>query len=42
MTDDFVQPDEKLSWRFPRVFWIANSAELFERAAYYGITMSSV
>ncbi len=40
MTDDSVQPDEKLSWRFPRVFWIANSAELFERAAYYGMIIA--
>jgi dipeptide/tripeptide permease len=24
------------SWRFPRVFWVANLIELFERAAYYG------
>jgi len=37
MTDDFVQPAEKLSWRFPRTFWIANTAELFERAAFYGM-----
>ncbi len=28
---------EKLSWRFPRMFWIANGAELFERAAFYGM-----
>ena len=28
--------DGKLSWRFPRIFWIANGAELCERAAYYG------
>ncbi|RJP36832.1 MAG: MFS transporter [Phycisphaerales bacterium] len=27
----------KLSWRFPRTFWIANGAELCERAAYYGM-----
>lgn len=27
---------EKVSWRFPATFWIANVAELFERAAYYG------
>ncbi len=26
----------KLSWKFPRTFWVANSIELFERAAYYG------
>ncbi len=28
--------DTKLTWRFPRQFWTANSAELCERAAYYG------
>jgi dipeptide/tripeptide permease len=28
--------ESKTSWRFPRVFWIANGAELCERAAYYG------
>ncbi len=28
--------DDKPSWRFPRTFWTANAAELFERAAYYG------
>jgi len=26
----------KLNWRFPKTFWIANGAELFERAAFYG------
>ncbi len=36
MTDDSLQPEQKLSWRFPRMFWIANTAELFERAAFYG------
>lgn len=30
------QQTTRLSWRFPRTFWIANSIELFERAAYYG------
>jgi dipeptide/tripeptide permease len=25
-----------LSWRFPRIFWVANGAELCERGAYYG------
>ena len=25
------------TWRFPPAFWIANSIELFERAAYYGV-----
>jgi dipeptide/tripeptide permease len=24
------------TWKFPRTFWIANTMELFERAAYYG------
>ncbi len=24
------------TWSFPRSFWTANAAELFERAAYYG------
>ncbi len=28
--------ESKTSWRFPYVFWIANGAELCERAAYYG------
>ena len=28
---------KKLTWKFPRPFWIANSIELFERAAYYGM-----
>jgi dipeptide/tripeptide permease len=26
-----------LSWRFPRTFWVANTAELFERAAFYSM-----
>ncbi len=26
----------KTTWRFQRSFWTANTAELFERAAYYG------
>ncbi len=30
------QQTARLSWRFPRTFWIANGIELFERAAYYG------
>ncbi|MBI4717872.1 MAG: MFS transporter [Planctomycetes bacterium] len=29
--------EPKLSWRFPATFWIANVAELFERAAFYGM-----
>jgi len=28
--------ESKSTWRFPRIFWVANSAELCERAAYYG------
>jgi dipeptide/tripeptide permease len=28
--------EEKPSWRFPRMFWTGNAAELCERAAYYG------
>ena len=27
---------EGLSWHFPKMFWTGNSAELCERAAYYG------
>jgi dipeptide/tripeptide permease len=26
----------QLTWRFPRMFWTGNAAELCERAAYYG------
>lgn len=37
MTHDFVQRTEELGWRFPRIFWIANTTELFERAAFYGM-----
>ena len=29
--------ESKGTWRFPRVFWMANGAELFERAAFYGM-----
>jgi len=34
--DEFVA-EQKLNWRFPAVFWVANVAELFERAAFYGM-----
>ena len=27
---------EKMTWRFPKEFWMANFMELLERAAYYG------
>jgi len=37
MTDAFLRDPHKLSWRFPRTFWMANTAELFERAAFYGM-----
>jgi len=43
MPDGFIeQPKEKLGWRFPRTFWFANGAELFERAAYYGMAIALV
>ncbi|APF18742.1 MFS transporter [Caldithrix abyssi] len=29
--------EAKLSWKFPREYWVANIIELFERAAYYGM-----
>src|SRR3972149_2757695 len=29
--------ENKLTWKFPKFFWVANSIELFERAAYYGM-----
>ncbi len=32
----------KSSWRFPGTFWIANGAELFERAAFYGMFIALV
>ncbi|HOI48634.1 MAG TPA: hypothetical protein PK167_04980, partial [Prolixibacteraceae bacterium] len=25
------------TWKFTRAFWVANTVELFERAAYYGV-----
>lgn len=34
---DQAPASPRLSWRFPRVFWFANGAELFERAAFYGM-----
>lgn len=32
----------KLSWKFPGTFWTANFAELFERAAFYGMFIALV
>lgn len=29
--------ENKESWKFSRAFWVANTVELFERAAYYGL-----
>ncbi|MBN1926515.1 MAG: MFS transporter [Prolixibacteraceae bacterium] len=29
--------EKKETWKFPRAFWVANTVELFERAAYYGV-----
>lgn len=29
--------ERKETWNFPRAFWVANTVELFERAAYYGV-----
>lgn len=29
--------EKKETWNFPRAFWVANTVELFERAAYYGL-----
>ena len=42
MTSELLQQPEKLSWRFPRTFWFANAAELFERAAFYGMFIALV
>jgi len=33
MTD----PAARLTWRFPKAFWIANGVEVLERAAWYGV-----
>lgn len=32
--------DGRMGWRFPATFWFANFAELFERAAFYGMFIS--
>jgi len=29
--------EKKETWKFPKAFWVANTVELFERAAYYGV-----
>jgi len=33
---------EAAQWRFPRFFWMANVAELFELGAYYGVFIGLV
>jgi len=40
MAEEPAHHTQKLSWRFPRAFWLANGAELCERAAYYGMFIS--
>lgn len=35
-----MQAEGRLSWRFPWPFWVANGAELLERAAYYGMAIA--
>ncbi|HKQ46488.1 MAG TPA: MFS transporter [Phycisphaerae bacterium] len=37
MIDPAPSADARLGWRFPATFWFANVAELFERAAFYGM-----
>ncbi len=31
------KPETGMTWKFPKVFWVANTIELFERAAFYGM-----
>lgn len=40
MTEPTLEQPQKLNWRFPATFWYANGAELFERAAYYGMAIA--
>jgi len=35
-----TENEDKTTWKFPKVFWIANSVELLERAAYYAFFIS--
>lgn len=37
---DCAAPQPRPTWRFPATFWFANVAELFERAAFYGMFIS--
>src|SRR4030042_4896717 len=34
--------ESQLTWKFSKVFWVANIVELFERAAYYGMFIALV
>ncbi len=36
MADSAAPAEGRTTWRFPRMFWTGNAAELCERAAYYG------
>ena len=38
--DHDAAPGPRGTWRFPATFWFANFAELFERAAFYGMFIS--
>ncbi|UCE60036.1 MAG: MFS transporter [Phycisphaerales bacterium] len=42
MNEPTADTPKKLGWRFPPTFWIANAAELFERAAFYGMFIALV
>ena len=37
MKSEKSKVEKKESWKFPKAFWVANTVELFERAAYYGV-----
>ena len=37
MNSEKSKAEKKETWKFPRAFWVANTVELFERAAYYGV-----
>ena len=37
MTTEKIKTEKKTTWKFSGAFWVANTVELFERAAYYGV-----
>jgi len=37
MKSEKSKVEKKETWKFPKAFWVANTVELFERAAYYGV-----